>query len=157
MNPFITLSHFNVTPTDQQVLSPVFLARYANLPTSYQDFLNTFSTLTNPSDTTWFNSIRDFNGESSVGNFAWNEFELQALATYVDEPATFQKVQQFWNRHVPIVLSVKCCYAHYSMALSPENYGKIYYGTEPDYEELCWVANSFEEFIQLIITKEISF
>ena len=58
----------------------------------------------------------------------------------------------FWNRHLPIYRSVKGKYSYY--AIDTES-GKIVCGYEPEYEDASIVADSFEDFIDKIISGEI--
>lgn len=63
------------------------------------------------------------------------------------------EIKEFWDNHLPIIMSVKCGYSYY--AISMKN-GSIVQGAEPEFEECEVIAGSFEEFIKKIIKKEIS-
>lgn len=80
--------------------------------------------------------------------FRWNEFELMSLEWTDGDIA----VKEFWNKHIPVVQSVKDGYSYY--AINTES-GKIVYGCEPEFEEAEDVAESFEDFIAKVITGEI--
>ena len=59
---------------------------------------------------------------------------------------------KFWVRHLPIYRSVEGEYSYY--AIDTES-GKVVCGYEPEYEDAAIVADSFEEFINKIISGEI--
>ncbi|MFD2555915.1 hypothetical protein [Sphingobacterium tabacisoli] len=130
-------------------LSEQFLNRYPRVPAEYLDFLESFSLLSNKSDTTWFNSIEDFN-EEGKGAFRWDEFERQSMEAVEGDDYLQQQVRYFWDSHVPFILSVEDGYSHFSIGVSEKNWGKIYFGEEPEYEEVEWVADSFLMFMQAL-------
>ncbi|MBL1409908.1 hypothetical protein [Sphingobacterium faecale] len=136
-------------------LSEQFLGRYPKLPREYADFVESFSLLSNKSDTTWFNSAGDFNGKEE-GGFRWDEFEQQSLVAFDGDTVGQEQVRDFWNHHIPIVLSVKNGYSHFSMGVGDHNLGKIYFGEEPDYEEVEWVADSFLAFMEALKTGQLA-
>ena len=101
-----------------------------------------------------FNSIEDFNGESDSG-FRWNEFELMGLDALKDDEESCDMIRQFWDNHIPILMSVKDGYRYLSIDLSPENYGKIYYGVEPEFEESAeMVCDSFNHLLEMLSSNE---
>lgn len=135
---------------ERKELSSDFLSRYSNLPVDYLEFLEQFQVITNECENVWFNSIEDFNGENNSG-FRWNEFELMGLEALQDDKESCNMIRQFWDNHIPIVLSVKDGYRYLSMDLSPENYGKIYCGVEPEFEESAeLVCDSFNHLLGLL-------
>ncbi|UPZ35898.1 hypothetical protein MUB18_17485 [Sphingobacterium sp. PCS056] len=64
-------------------------------------------------------------------------------------------MKNFWNKHIPIILSVKKGYSYFAINVSEENFGKIYYGDEPEFEEAVLVSNSFTSFIEAIQNKSL--
>ena len=139
---------------ERKELSSDLQNRYSELPADYQEFLQRFQTITNESDNVWFNSIEDFNGESDSG-FRWNEFELMGLDALKDDEESCDMIRQFWDNHIPILMSVKDGYRYLSIDLSPENYGKIYYGVEPEFEESAeMVCDSFNHLLEMLSSNE---
>ena len=64
-------------------------------------------------------------------------------------------IRQFWDNHIPILMSVKDGYRYLSIDLSPENYGKIYYGVEPEFEESAeMVCDSFNHLLEMLSSNE---
>lgn len=136
--------------TGIKTLSPFFLQRYSNLPADYLKFLNEFRLITNEEDNAWFNSIEDFNGESDNG-FRWNEFEIMSLDALEDDKEACKEIRNFWNAHLPIAMAVGGEYQYLCIGLSPDNYGKIYYGSEPEFEDSAdFVCDSFNQLLELL-------
>lgn len=156
MNLLSLHTNFIVKDPSNESLNKKFRIRYPHLPDDYVYFLNTFSLLRNSSDTTWFNSISDFNGTNDESGFSWNEFEIQSLEALDGDAENQQLVKDFWNRHVPIILSVKNGYAYFAIHVSEENFGKIYYGREPEFEETELVSSDFISFIKTIHNNSLS-
>lgn len=125
MNHLFSLTDFMVKPFDGNSLNVQFLNRYPTIPIEYLKFLASFSLLTNLSDTTWFNSISDFNETNTESDFKWNEFERMSLESSEDFPDVKKKVIEFWNHHLPIILSVKNGYSFFAINVSEDHFGKI--------------------------------
>lgn len=147
--------HFITKKSDHETLNKRFQTRYSHLPDDYLAFLKTYSLLTNQSDTTWFNSIADFNETNDENDFKWNEFEIQSLDAFDGDVENQQEVKNFWNKHIPIILSVKKGYSYFAINVSEENFGKIYYGDAPEFEDVVLVSNSFTSFIEAIQNKSL--
>lgn len=139
---------------ERKELSSDFRNRYSNLPADYLEFLQQFQTITNESENVWFNSIEDFNGDSD-SEFRWNEFEMMGLEALKDDEDSCDMIRQFWDNHIPILISVKGEYQYLCIDLSPENYGKIYYGVEPEFEESAeFVCDSFNHLLKMLSSTE---
>lgn len=136
--------------TNTNKLSSTFLQRYNNIPTDYLDFLNAFQLITNKDDSAWFNSIEDFNGESD-SEFNWNEFERMSLEALDDDEEACNEIRSFWNTRIPIAIAVEGEYQYLCIDLSPENFGKIYYGSEPEFEDSAdFICDSFNQLLELL-------
>lgn len=136
--------------TEANELSSDFLQRYNNLPANYLKFLNEFQLITNKDDNAWFNSIEDFNGESDSG-FRWNEYEMMSLEALEGDEEACNEIHNFWNTHIPIAMAVEGEYQYLCIDLSPENYGKIYYGVEPEFEDSAdFVCDSLNQLLELL-------
>lgn len=57
-----------------------------------------------------------------------------------------------FNQSFPIVMSVGGDYQYYGIEI---NSGKVVQGWEPEFEEIIYVADSFIEFIEKIVSGEI--
>lgn len=136
--------------TEANELSSAFLQRYNNLPADYLKFLDKFQLITNKDDNVWFNSMEDFNGESDSG-FRWNEYEIMSLEALEDDEEACNEIRHFWNTHIPIAMAVEGEYQYLCIDLSPENYGKIYYGVEPEFEDSAdFLCSSFNQLLELL-------
>ncbi|WP_108868936.1 SMI1/KNR4 family protein [Aquimarina aquimarini] len=135
-------------------ISKKILERYVNLPAEYLIFLRGFESITNMSDTIWFNSNNDFNAESD-NEFKWNEFELLSLEWSEDDDDELINIVDFWKNHIPIILSVKDGFQFLAICLENEKYGEIVHGREPVFEDVTKICNSFNELIYLFEKKEI--
>lgn len=136
--------------TKANKLSSAFLQRYNNLPTDYMRFLEEFQLVTNKEDNAWFISIEDFNGASD-SEIRWNEFEMMSLEALEGEEEACNEIRNFWNTHIPIAMAVEGEYQYLCIDLSPENYGKIYYGLEPEFEDSAdFLCNSFNQLLELL-------
>ena len=129
-----------------QQLGASFFQRYPNVPPGYLQFLQSFSRLQTEDGTRWFNSVQDFNGESgesAESAFAWNEFELQSLQAFDGDEAGQQQVRSFWDAHLPIMSSVQGHYAYVALGVATHNWGQVFAGEEPEYEEAQCIAPDF--------------
>lgn len=150
MNPLQENSNFNIKPNKGEELNVQFTSRYPRIPSDYFTFLNSFSLLMNHSETTWFNSISDFNETNTESDFKWNEFEIMSVDAFEGDGEQQQSIKEFWNKHLPIILSVKDAYAFFAIGVGEENFGKVYFGIEPEFEEVELIANSFDELINAL-------
>ncbi len=98
----------------------------------------------------WFNCYDEFIGNSDIA-FKWNVFETISLEAAEDDLNWQKDIRLFWDNHLPIIMSVADTYSYYAMNLN----GKIVFGMEPEFEEVKIIANSFEEFINKIMTNKI--
>lgn len=130
------------------------LNRYKNLPIEYLNFLKKFDEITNEEDTVWFNLIKEFNGNSE-NEFKWNEFELLSLEWSEDDAEEIKVITEFWNHHIPIIMSVKDEYQFLAISLEKEKYGEIVHGKEPEFENVTKVCNDLNELIDLLEKKEL--
>ena len=124
------------------------LKRYKNIPLEYLSFLQQFKQITNQEDTSWFNSIEDFDGETDT-DFKWNDFELQSLEALEDDEEETEKARNFWNNHIPILMSVTE-YEYLAICLESSRYGEIVHGIEPEFEETTKICDNFEQLITLM-------
>jgi hypothetical protein len=127
--------------------------RYGSFPADWTEFISNIDSFINQVETVWFLCSKDYK-EQDENSFRWNELELislQAADDYGDEECQ-DNIRQFWDAHLPIVLSVGNDYEYFAIRLSD---GFIVYGYEPEFEEYEEVAKSFIEFVEKIISREI--
>ena len=94
----------------------------------------------------WLLAPPDFAGNPS-GAYAWNEWELQSLVAAADDDEWRAGIQAFWDRHFPILMSVKSGYAYF--AIDRESRA-IVVGEEPEFEEAAPIAPDMEALLQKI-------
>jgi len=130
-----------VTPP---ALDPAFTLRYTRIPADYLKFLERVKVCVNSDETVWFLCLDEYNNTSASG-WAWDAMEKMDL-----EGGEWEKeeVVEFWNRHMPFMLSVGGEYAYLAFRVSDERFGSVVEGCE----ELLRpgdCAKSFEEFVRL--------
>lgn len=110
-------------------------------------WVSSFSQLSNADETVWFLSRHDYS-TGAEDTFAWNEFEQLSIqaATTDDELVA---VARFWERHLPILLSVRGGYEY----LAVRDDGAVVHGTEPEFEEAVVVFSHFEDLLRYIIAR----
>ncbi len=128
-------------------LSPEIQNRYPNIPDDYFHFLNSFKEIVSKDDKVWFVAIEDFNNESDI-EFSWNEFETMSLDAYDDDKEELSRIRKFWNKHLPILMSVRE-YEYLAISLNKDHFGAIVHGAEPEFEEISLVCDSFEQLMEL--------
>lgn len=117
--------------------------RVAYTNDEFKSFIGSFKTCSNNQDNIWFLSADDYRQETD-NEFAWNEFENQSREYAVEEE--LYRIDLFWKSHLPFLMSVKNGYTYVAVGISELNKGKIFLGTEPEYEEVTLIADTFEEF-----------
>ncbi len=116
-------------------------------------FLNQFKKISNSDETTWFNSIEDFNNELD-NEFKWNEFELLSRDWCEGDEDELKMIEKFWVEHIPILMSVKHQYEFLAIDLTNEHYGKIVHGIEPEFENVIDYCKDFDALITLFENTE---
>lgn len=116
-------------------------------PETVVDWASSFSQLSNGDETVWFLSRHDYS-TGTEDAFAWNEFEQLSIqaATTDDELVA---VARFWERHLPILLSVRGGYEY----LAVRDDGAVVHGTEPEFEEAAVAFSHFEDLLRYIIAR----
>jgi len=108
-------------------------------------WVSSFSLLSSSDETVWFLSRDDYSSTGAVSTFAWNEWEqLSIQAATTDDEAL--AVSRFWERHLPILLSVRNGYEY----LAVRDDGAVVHGTEPEFEEAVVVFPHFEDLLRYI-------
>jgi hypothetical protein len=143
--------HFALNGTPTFNLPEQVQNRYPKIPFELTKFLSSLKFCTNPEQTAWFLSESDFYGNTDSA-YRWNEFELMELelTTQENDVALESQIQEFWDNHFPFLLSVKTGYAFFAVDLQPDNYGAIVHGIAPEFREVSKVAESFQEFLDLL-------
>lgn len=150
MNNLVTLQNAGFTVSPRKLprqLPPEIRKRYPNIPPQYIDFLNQFGQITNPDQTTWFNMLEDFYGETET-DFPWNAFEQMSIEWMEDDQEEIINIRRFWDNHLPILISVTQ-YQYLAICLESNRYGEIVHGAEPEFEDTTKVCDNFQQLITL--------
>ena len=126
--------------------------RYYNLPELWLQFIGTVSELFSGDETTWFLCAEDYDSRLDHA-FWWNEWERLSLESAEGDEVWEAEIKSFWDRHLPIVMSVADGYAYYAISMED---GAVVYGREPEFEACEQVAASFPEFLAGIMDGAIS-
>ncbi|MDF2660361.1 MAG: hypothetical protein K0Q94_3152 [Paenibacillus sp.] len=130
-------------------------ARYKEIPNEYLDFLSAIQQCVSPNEQTWFICEDEFNSSSDAA-FQWNECEMLSLEAAMDDEIWKSEITAWWDRYLPIVMSVEDGYSFYAIDVT-EDQGAVVRGSEPEFEEVDKVANSFEQFLEFIMSNAIKF
>jgi mRNA degradation ribonuclease J1/J2 len=144
-------NHWNVVVENNSMknLPENVLARY-NIPDEYKTFLENIKTCTNSEENVWFLCIDDYS-EKPEGSFRWNEFEIISLEAADGDAELINAIENYWNKHLPILFNVKGEYEYYAINTENKN---IVYGYEPEFEESETVADNFGELLDKIMNNE---
>jgi SMI1 / KNR4 family (SUKH-1) len=131
-------------------LNESFYRRYPRIPEDYTKFLQRVASCVNADDTVWFCCTDDYNGTSPAA-FAWDEFERMGLEGAREDAQKADQIREFWDQHLPFMLSVSGDYACLSLCVSGDAYGSVVDCYEPDFEGFSEVAATFDEFVRFYI------
>ena len=129
-------------------LNEAFRLRYPRILEDYLRFLRRVAECSNPSDTVWFLCAGDYNDTRGLA-FRWNELELMELEGANGEEKEESEIRQFWDRHLPFMLSVGGDYAYLALRVSGEHYGSVVDGYDIALRDVSQVAATFTEFVLL--------
>ena len=142
---------YSLTTSNNKQLPDHIIKRYPGIPEDFILFQKKFDELYTPDECTWFLFTNEYNNKEN--QFSWNEPEKVSLEAAEGDDEWKQEIIEFWDRYLPIVLSVRNEYSYY--AIDTKN-GKIVSGTEPEFEEIEEIAGSFSEFLELITENKIN-
>ena len=136
---------WNIISADEEISLPESISKRYEIPAEWYSFINKFRKCENSAATVWFLTPDDYLPQDG---FQWNEFELQSLE-YADPD---DDIVSFWDRHLPVVISVEDGYSYYAIDTQT---GNVVNGYEPEYEDASVIAEDFDAFITKIISGEI--
>lgn len=127
--------------------------RYHKVPDGFLEFLKRVNVCITPDEKSWLICMNEYCGTSDLA-FSWDEIEKMSLVEGDDDYN--EPIIEFWNKHIPIALSVRNGYAYYALDIG-NDFGSVVYSYEPEFEETEKVASSFYEFLDMIMTNNIEF
>ena len=120
--------------------------RYNWVPEKVWNFIEETASVVSPDVTAYFNASDEFSGESNAA-YAWDQWELSSLYAAGNDDQWKREITTFWDKHFPIVMSVKDCYAFFAIRKGDL---RIVLGEEPVYEDTVEIATTIEDFLERI-------
>ena len=120
--------------------------RYTRIPQELCDVLSGLQECVAPDEKSWLICLPDY-CEQTNSAFAWNEFERQSLEAASGDESWQCEIRNFWDRHLPIFMSVRNGYEYVAVSLNEETFGQVVTGFEPAYEETTEAAKTVSEFL----------
>ncbi len=137
--------------TQDKCILEIITDRYTNIPEEWLEFAGSIRHMVSPDETTWFLGTEDFDVQGDQA-FRWNEWERISLESAGDDAEWTGRIKEFWDQHLPIVMSVKGGYSYYAISMAD---GSVVHGSEPEFEACEVVAPSFAVFIAQPHAEEI--
>jgi hypothetical protein len=122
--------------------------RYPEMPPALTEFLDGLDSCVSSDETTWFLTRADYESRI-VAPFPWNAWERMSLEGVPPDIAA--DVTDFWDRHLPIVLSVAGDYSYLALEVIGPGFGAVVSGVSPDFEGTSVVAPSFDHLLDLML------
>ena len=122
--------------------------RYKTIPEQWFVFIVNFTNIINSTGDVWFLTCENYLDE------VWNydSFENIILEAAEGNEKWSAEIKSFWDNTFPIILSVGGDYQYFAIKIDS---GKVIQGYEPEFEDPLIVADSFNEFLEKIISGEI--
>jgi len=136
-------------PGEVLTLRDEIRSRYPRIPQQYEQFLARVRSCVNGDETIWFLCADDFNAEATDAAIVWNEFEKMELDDTAPGGSDPAEVRQFWEEHMPFMLSVGGEYSYLGFRVAGDRFGSVVEGYDIDLREPSNVARDFDEFIRL--------
>lgn len=136
---------------NNNTLPKEIIDRYKNIPEDWLDFIDGYGSIMNGKENIWFLTAESYYPKSD-DEWRYNEFELISLDAATGDDDFISEVIDFWNNHLPIIMSVGNGYEYYAIELDS---GNIVCGFEPEFEEAEIVADSFSTFLKMLMNNEL--
>jgi hypothetical protein len=119
------------------------------MPPEHRELVESLGLVSSADQKAWLVTGCIFSGDVSA--YAWNEWEQQSLEAAGADEGLARTIRAFWDRHLPILMSVKSGYAHFSLDLETL---RVVQGEEPEYEATSPLASSIDEVLELILRRD---
>jgi hypothetical protein len=123
------------------------MSRYPWIPQDVIEFACEVKQAISADEKAWLLTAFDYTGESD-SSFMWNEWELQSIEAAGEDEEWVRQIRRFWDDHLPIYMSVRDGYEYYALIRG----GEVVRGREPEFEETENFAQSFERFLEYVIS-----
>jgi hypothetical protein len=124
------------------------LQRHPRVPADWLNFVTHVASATHPDETAWFLTVGNYAGTDPTCAFEWDFAERLSREAAGSDATFLNNIHYFWSTHLPILFSVKNGYAHVSLDLRPETFGRVVEGNEPEFEETSALTRSFTELVE---------
>ena len=121
------------------------VVRYPWIPRDISEAMAGLMEVVSPDQKCWLLTSREYAGDSD-SVFAWNEWEQQSIEAAGDDLEWIRQIELFWDKHLPIALSVRDGYGYFALRED----GSVVGGQEPDFEGTAVVASSYSSFLSLL-------
>ncbi len=125
-------------------------SRFPWIPQEVRDFVENTDLAVAPQEKAWLLTFPDYDGSADTP-YAWNQWEIDSLNDAGDDLEWASEIRRFWDRHFPILLSVKSGYAYFAIR---ESDFRIVCGEEPEYEETSELALSFLDLLRMLRSQQ---
>jgi hypothetical protein len=134
------------------VFNKDFTNRFPILPEDFKFFISHIESAISSDEQSWFLCLDDFNNPQP-DSVQWNQYEQISInaAEKDNDVSWVSEIKSFWDCYLPIMLSTRSGYAYIAIGICNANFGKIYHGIEPEFEEVTLLANSLTEFLENFI------
>lgn len=129
--------------SDPAALPEMILQRYDWLPAEIREFVSELDFASAPDGKAWFITNCELKGRSDSA-FSWNQWEVDSLRAAEQDKSWQQEIEEFWNNHFPILISVRDGYRY----LAVRRDSLIVGGMEPEFEETEQLASTFLVFLE---------
>ena len=103
-------------------------SRYTDYPESWMRFISAVKSMVRKDEGAWFLCTEDYDVQGDKA-WQWNEWELLSLEAAENDAAWKDEIKKFWDRHLPVFLSLENGYSYYAISIKE---GSIVYGSEPE-------------------------
>lgn len=141
--------NWNIKKREEPLVLPDEIQQRYHIPAEWLAFIEHFSLCADETFTKWFITFEDYHIDSG---YRWNEFEQISLEAAKDDTEWSENVKKFWDRHLPIFMSVEGDYEYCAIDTKT---GQVVHGWEPEFEEAEVVADTFGDYIRKVISGEI--
>ena len=125
--------------------------RYPNIPAEIEAFITSYTSAETADGKAWLFSASDFLSTSDC-EFSPDEFEKISLSSAEGDLNWRQEIIEFWNKHLPLYMSVRDGYEYIAYNLKTD---KFVEGAEPEFEETSEVASTISGFLKYVNDKNM--
>jgi hypothetical protein len=136
---------------ERRTLPAEISKRYPDIPALAVEFIEQVDRCVRGDEACWFLAAADFSGTAADSAYAWDEWERMGLEDAGEGYA--KEVRDFWNRHLPILLSVEGDYLFLAIDVdkSSKTFGSVVEAEALGFEDTGVRAASFGQLLKDIV------